>query len=69
MSKFPDMMSLGELQISFPLFFVPKIHLMTSYLETPTMKNLIKMKFFTIKIHCCVGLMYSGEEDACVMLL
>jgi hypothetical protein len=27
------MMSLGELQISFPLFFVPKIYLMTSYLE------------------------------------
>jgi hypothetical protein len=23
-------MSLGELQISFPLFFVPKLHLMTS---------------------------------------
>ena len=33
LSKFPDMMSLGELQISFPLFFVPKIHLITSYLE------------------------------------
>jgi hypothetical protein len=25
------MMSLGELQISFPLFVVSKIHLMTSY--------------------------------------
>jgi hypothetical protein len=32
-SQVPDMMSLGELQISFPLFFVPKIHLTTSYLE------------------------------------
>ena len=31
-----DMISLGELQISFPLFFVPKLHLMASYLETLT---------------------------------
>jgi hypothetical protein len=46
------MMSLGELQISFPLgLFVPKIHLMTSYLETLTVKKLIKMRFFIIKIH------------------
>jgi hypothetical protein len=45
------MMSLGELQISFPLFFVPKIHLMTSYLETLRVKKLIKMRFFTIKIY------------------
>ena len=44
------MMSLGELQISFPLFFVPKIHLMTSYPETLTVKKFIKMRFFTIKI-------------------
>jgi hypothetical protein len=28
------MMSLCGLQISFPLFFVPNIHLMTSYPET-----------------------------------
>jgi hypothetical protein len=42
-SKFPDMMSLGELQISFPLFFVPKIHLMTSYPETLTVKKLINI--------------------------
>jgi hypothetical protein len=28
------MMSLGELQISFPLFFVPKIHLMISYFDS-----------------------------------
>ena len=26
-------MSLGKMQISFPLFFVPKFHLMISYLE------------------------------------
>jgi hypothetical protein len=26
-------MSLGEMQISFPLFFVPKFHLLISYLE------------------------------------
>ena len=26
-------MSLGQMQISFPLFFVPKFHLMISYLE------------------------------------
>ena len=45
------MMSLGELQISFPLVFVPKIHLMTSYLEILTVKKLIKMAFFTIKIY------------------
>ena len=45
------MMSLGELQISFPLFFVPKIHLMTSYPETLTVKKLIKMRFFPIEIH------------------
>jgi hypothetical protein len=45
------MMSLGELQISFPLFFVPEIHLMTSYLETLTVKKLIKMRFFTINIY------------------
>ena len=42
-------MSLGELQITFPLFFVPKIHLITSYTETLTMKKLTKMRFFTIK--------------------
>ena len=45
------MMSLGELQISFPLFFVPKTHQMTSYPETLTVKKLIKMMFFTIKIY------------------
>jgi hypothetical protein len=45
------MMSLGELQISFPLFFVPKIHLMTSYPETLTAKKLIKLRILTIKIH------------------
>jgi hypothetical protein len=45
------MMSLDELQMSFPLFFVPKIHLMTSYPETLTVKKLIKMRFFTIKIY------------------
>jgi hypothetical protein len=44
-------MSLGELQISFPLFFVPKIHVMTSYLETLTVKKLIKIGFFIIKIY------------------
>jgi hypothetical protein len=42
---------IGELQISFPLFFVPKIHLMTSYPETSTVKKLMKMWFFTIKIY------------------
>ena len=36
MSKFADMMSLDELQITFPLLFVPKIHQMTSYPETLT---------------------------------
>jgi hypothetical protein len=50
-SKVPDMMSLDELQISFPLFFIPKIHLITSYPETLTVKKLIKMRFFTIKIY------------------
>jgi hypothetical protein len=45
------MMSSGEFQISFPLFFVPKVHLMTSYPETLTVKKLIKMRYFTIKIH------------------
>jgi hypothetical protein len=45
------MMSLGELQISFPLFFVTKIHQMTSYSGTLTVKKLIKMRFFTIKIY------------------
>jgi hypothetical protein len=45
------MMPLDELQISFPLFFVPKIHLMTSYSETLTVKKLIKVRFLTIKIH------------------
>jgi hypothetical protein len=39
------MMSSGELQISFPLSFVPKIHLMISYPETLTVKKLIKMRF------------------------
>ena len=43
------MMSLGELQISFPLFFSPKIHLMTSYPETSTVKKLTKMRFFYYK--------------------
>ena len=47
LSKFPDMMLLGELQISF----VPKIHLMTSYPKTLTLKKLIKMEFFIMKIH------------------
>ena len=42
-------MSLGELQISFPLFFIPKIHQMTSYPETLTVKKLIKMRFFYYK--------------------
>ena len=45
------MMSLGELQDNFPLFFVPKIHQMTSYPETLTVKKLIKMRFFAIKIY------------------
>ena len=45
------MMSLDELQISFALFFVPKIHLMTSYPETLTVKKLIKMRILTIKIY------------------
>jgi hypothetical protein len=45
------MISLGELQVSFYLFFVPKFHLMTSYPETLTVKRLIKMRFFTIKIY------------------
>ena len=45
------MMSLDELQISFPLFFVPKIHLMTSYPEILTVKKLIKIGFFVIKIY------------------
>ena len=45
LSKFADMMSLGELQTSFPLFFVPQIHLMTSYPQTLTVKKLIKMRF------------------------
>jgi hypothetical protein len=53
-------MSLGELQISFPLFFVPKIHLMTSYPETLTVKKLIKMRFFTIKIHMDQSLFMAG---------
>jgi hypothetical protein len=44
-------MSLGELQMRFPVFFVPKIHQMTSYRETLTVKKLIKMRFFTIEIH------------------
>jgi hypothetical protein len=42
-------MSLGELQISFPLFFIPKIHQMTSYPETLTVKKLIKMRVFYYK--------------------
>ena len=42
---------MGELQISFPLFFVPKIHLMISYPETLTVKKLIRMGFFIIKIY------------------
>jgi hypothetical protein len=45
------MMSLDELQISFHLFFVPKVRLMTSYPETLTMKKLIKMSYFTIEIY------------------
>jgi hypothetical protein len=44
------MMSLHELQISLPLFFVPKIPLMTSYPEILTVKKLIKMRFFIINI-------------------
>jgi hypothetical protein len=45
------MMSLGELQMRFPVFFVPKIHLMTSYRESFDNEKLIKMRFFTIEIH------------------
>ena len=37
--KLADTISLGELQISFLSFFTGKIHLMTSYPETLTVKN------------------------------
>ena len=46
------MMSLGELQISFPFFFCTKNSpIMTSYLEILTVKKLTKMRFFTINIY------------------
>jgi uncharacterized ubiquitin-like protein YukD len=44
-------MSLGELQISFPLFLVPKNSPNDIISETLTVKKLIKVVFFTIKIH------------------
>ena len=46
------MMSLGELQISFPLFFAPKIHLVTSFISTIFIsEKLMKMRILTIKIY------------------
>jgi hypothetical protein len=46
LSNFADMMSLGELQIRFPLFFIPKIHLMTSYLERWQWQSWWRWDFF-----------------------
>jgi hypothetical protein len=45
------MMSLGELQISFPLFFCTKNSPNDNISGTLTVKKLMKMRFFTIKIH------------------
>jgi hypothetical protein len=43
------MISLDELQICLSLFFAPKIHLMTPYPKTLTVKKLIKDELFYYK--------------------
>jgi hypothetical protein len=48
--KFPAMTSLDKLQVSFPLFFASKIHLLTSYPESLRVEKLIKVRFFTARI-------------------
>ena len=45
------MMSLGEFLVQKTKGNSFAIHLMTSYPETLTVKKLIKMEFFTIKIY------------------
>jgi hypothetical protein len=49
--QFPDMMSLGELQISFPLFFCTKNSPNDIISGTLTVKKLINISYFVIKIH------------------
>ena len=49
-AKVPDMMSLGEFLVQKTKENYFAIHLMTSYPETLTVKKLIKMGFFIVKI-------------------